>query len=580
MQKISNNCVFDEFSETSSEDWVLAINKELKGADFDSKMIWKTLEGINVKPFYRSDDLNNTFEKLYTNNLKQSANWEVSQEIILSTITKTYNLILEAIKNGADSISLIIPENIEKQLIELISKLNKTKIKIRLFFDCEINKIEILPTSENIELIYNIDYLTYVVTNNIAISESAIKNEISGFINRNSGFNNRKIISVNSFEYSNFGFDAVTELSYTLAIASEYLSIFDDNGIKPKDFSRNITFNFGISSNYFFEIAKLRAFRFLWQKLIEAYTGKINLLSDVNIHSITTEWDNIKYDSYNNVLRATTQAMSAVIGGANSVVVKPFDLTYKSQNEISNKISRNIQLILKDEAHLGKVIDIAHGSFYIESLTAEMIKKTWELFLKIEENGGFIKLAESGEIINKLIDVRNLRLKNISSQKETLLGVNKFPNINENPNNNLHNTKKINASSGFENLKTKVNKLKNKPEVFLLTFGNLSQQRARAFFASNFFSCANFKITDNACFSDINEGIKCALNSSAQVVTICSSDEEYKVTIPLICEKLKNKKILVLAGNPKSMIESYKNFGVQYFIHAKSDMISEVNSIL
>ncbi len=237
------------------------------------------------------------------------------------------------------------------------------------------------------------------------------------------------LIGVNGYFFQNAGATLLQELAFSLAIANEYLYRLSELGINVNDIAKHISFNIGVASNYFMEIAKIRALRYLWTKLLEAYDIKDNM--EINIHAITSNYNKTAYDPYVNILRSTTEAMSAVIGGVDSLTVRPFDAVYKSPDAFSQRIARNIQLILKEEAHFDKVIDPAGGAYYIESLTNSFIQEGWKFFMQLQEQGGYIASFKSGKIQEMIETTQQKRDMNIAMRQEILLGTNQYPNLKE-----------------------------------------------------------------------------------------------------------------------------------------------------
>ena len=421
--------LFDEFPAISTTEWENAILKELKGAGYEKKMIWKTSEGFDVKPFYRNEDLEgNPYVNQQSN--RQSAlrgyktysnNWEISQEIPVENPVDANKLALEALSGGADSVTFVFRKDKISgkstflkltDFLKLIENINLETTTIRfesgkkttalISLLKEIVKQKKLD-SQKLKIIFNYDpigYLTikgnyYLNNENIFAYSATMLNEVI------EQFPNIKLLGINGKYFNNAGATITHELAYSLAIASEYLSLLSENGIDIKTVANQITFNFGVGSNYFMEIAKLRSARVLWEKLLEAFLPQNSEIIPMNIHCITTDWNKSRYDHYSNLLRQTTEAMSAIIGGTQSLTVRPFDAVFGKTGEFSQRLARNLQIILKEEAHLDKVADAAGGSYYIENLTKKIIAQSWKLFLEIEEKGGYIKAFKDGFIQEK-----------------------------------------------------------------------------------------------------------------------------------------------------------------------------------
>ena len=340
------------------------------------------------------------------------------------------------------------------------------------------------------------------------------------------------------------------------------------------------------------EIAKFRAARFLWAKFTEAWDLEPSIAGKLVIHATTSRWNKTIYDPYVNMLRSTTESMSAVLGGADSITVEPFDKVFREKSSLySNRIARNTQLVLKEEAYFDKVSDPAAGSYYIESLTGALIEAAWELFLQTDEKGGFYDAFKTGFVQDTIGKTASERDHYIASRRDVLLGTNKYPNSEEkvldNIDLNVVNPGRIEAgdvlaqpliqyrgAQSFEELRLKTERFRGgAPAVFLLTYGDPAMRKARAGFASGFFGCAGFRIIDNLGFSTPAEGAKASVDSGARIVVVCSSDDEYPGIIPEIAGELKEKTILVVAGYPKESIGQLEEAGVKYFIHMKSNIL-------
>jgi len=328
----------------------------------------------------------------------------------------------------------------------------------------------------------------------------------------------------------------------------------------------------------------------LYLKIIEQYkTSKLSV-AKMKIHSETAAYNQTIYDPYVNMLRTTTEAMSAVLGGTDSLTIQPFNIQFDEANPFSERIARNQQVILKKESYLDQVADPSAGSYYIESLTNSIIEAAWQLFLETEEKGGYFKAFKAGFIQESIKKTAQKRDTNIAGRQEILLGTNQYPDFKERAkdrikiksrkagasadcNNKIAEPIKIyRAGEAFEELRLNTENSGKTPGVFLFTYGNIGMRKARATFSTNFFSCAGFEVIDNNGFPSVKEGIEAALKSGAEIIVICSSDEEYPIISKEIAEGLKDK-IIVIAGYPKDSLEQIQSFGINYFIHMRSNVL-------
>jgi methylmalonyl-CoA mutase len=313
----------------------------------------------------------------------------------------------------------------------------------------------------------------------------------------------------------------------------------------------------------------------------------------MDIHCVTSEWNKTVYDPYVNLLRTQTEAMSAILGGTNSLTVEPFDIVFRQPDEFSERIARNQQLILKEEAYFDKVADPGAGSYYIETLTNLIAENAWKLFLEIEEKGGFLACLKTGYIQKKLTDSAEKRVSDVASRKAILLGTNQYPNIREKisesvdlkkvfnekaviGDKNIEPVRRVRGSLRYDELRIAVDKAARRPVVFLLPIGNPAMRKARSQFSANFFGCAGYEIIDNQGFENTDEAVGKAIESKADIVVICSSDEDYLVFAPDIFTRLKDKAIIVVAGNPSS-IDELKSKGLENYIHVRSNVVEILN---
>ncbi|MDE5850181.1 MAG: methylmalonyl-CoA mutase small subunit, partial [Muribaculaceae bacterium] len=311
----------------------------------------------------------------------------------------------------------------------------------------------------------------------------------------------------------------------------------------------------------------------------------------MTVHAVTSEFNMTIYDAHVNLLRSMTETMSAALAGVDSIETLPFDLIYTTPDEFSERIARNQQHLLRDESHLDKVVDPAGGSYYIETLTCSIAAQAWKVFNDVEDNGGFYEMLKKGEIQAKVNESGVKRHLDVARRKEILLGTNQYPNVNEFA---LDKIKKDGAACGcgcgeavdgavqylnfdraasqFEQLRLDTERAANRPKVFMLTIGNLAMRLARAQFSGNFFGCAGYEIIDNNGFATVKEGVDAAVEKGADVVVLCSSDDEYAQYAPEAFKELAGRAEFVVAGAPACMDE-LKAQGIENFIHVRVNVL-------
>ena len=406
--------LFGQFPPVSTKEWLDKINADLKGADFNKTMVWKTNEGFEVQPFYRSDDLNGIKharsvpgEFPFVRGTRNDNKWLVRQNIDVKCYEEANKKALDVLMKGVDSLGFkltdpekILPEKIEtllnaihpesieinfategkakeivQYLIEVIKKRGIDLKSIRGSVEADpigrlmVNGKLCVPVKEGL------DYLAQLM------ADSA---PLTGF----------RVLQVNAANFSNAGADIVKELAFAISLGNEYMSQLTDRGISIDTAASKTGFTFAIGSNYFMEIAKLRAARLLWSTVVKAYNPASLEACRMNILSVTGNWNKTVYDPYVNMLRTQTEAMSATLGGTDSLVVSPFDSAFAEPDTFSERIARNQQLLLMEEAHFDKVADPGSGSYYIENLTSMIAESAWKLFLDVENEGDFSKRSK------------------------------------------------------------------------------------------------------------------------------------------------------------------------------------------
>lgn len=608
--------LFKEFPPVPTEIWESRIKTDLKGADYSKRLIWKTNEGIDVKPYYRTEHLTslNYLDTCpgdfpYTRGAFADNDWDIRQNILVEKYDESNKKALHFISRGINSIGfdLIKKKKItHEQLAHLVKHLNIDSVVLnfiignRARFIAEFLSNEII--SGKIDPYRIKGSVDYDPLGELTFKGKFYDNEKTDFTQLQSLVNFAeanlpcyRVISIDGIKFNNAGASVVQELGFCLAIGSEYLSKLTDLGLSLKNITRHLQFNFGIGSNYFMEIAKLRAARLLWAKIVETYGADDNKLARTYIHSETSGWNKTIYDPYTNILRTTTESMSAILGGTNSLTVKPYDCIYKQPSEFSERIARNIQHILKEESYFNKVSDPSAGSYYIENLTDLIAERAWNIFRSIENMGGYVEALKKGYIQSMIENTVAERNKNIATRDEILLGTNRFPNLNEvirteidlsiafSQNINNKEPDEIQpvlikrGAEEFEKLRLQTENSKTgRPKVFMFTYGDPVIRRERSTFAGNFFACGGYEVHDNIGFSSVDEGINEAIRCKPDIIVICSSDDEYTVIAPEIYQKLKNKALIVIAGVPES-INELKETGIGHFIHRRVNIIEELN---
>ena len=405
--------LFKEFSEVSSKEWKQKIQADLKGADYNDTLIWKTNEGIDIKPFYHSDE----FASLPNVSTSKATQWQICETIFVADVEKSNHHAKEYLNKGAQSIKFIIPSE-DISIASLLNgiDLNKTLLFFELQFMSSDYVKQLTESASKEKTIIQTD-----IIGNLAKSGNWFTNLQEDHTQFEAIVNRTTTISIDLTLYQNAGATMVQQLAYALAHSNEYL-----NYLKNKE-TLKIIFNVSVGTNYFFEIAKLRALRILWKTLASEYGNT----SDCHIFARPTKRNKTLYDYNTNLLRTTTECMSAILGGADTINNLAYDALYHKTNEFGNRISRNQLLVLKHESYFDKVNNPADGTYYIESLTQQLAEKALELFKDIETNGGFLKQLKEGVIQRKIKESAEKEQTQFNNGEEVLLGTNKHPNPND-----------------------------------------------------------------------------------------------------------------------------------------------------
>ena len=600
--------LFSDFPPVSTQEWMDKITTDLKGADFEKKLIWKTNEGFNVRPFYRNEDLEplkylgslpGEFPYVRSNSTK-SNEWKVRQEISVTDIQSANKKAHELLNNGVDSLGFHFDGEAlisESNLVALLKGIVVEAIEIN-FTTSHGNKklVEALTAAlkqlkckaADVNGSINLDPLgKLTITGSSCSTIESLFDYTKEVVEAAKAFPKFKTISVNARHFNNAGSTIVQELAFGLSMGAEYLNQLTTRHLTIDQSANTIKFNFGVGSNYFMEIAKFRAARLLWAKIVEAYKPASIDACRMHIHAETSEWNKTVFDPNVNMLRTQTEAMSAALAGVESITVLPYDVTFKASDIFSERIARNQQLLLKEESHFDKVVDVAGGSYYIESLTDSIATEAWKLFLEIEEKGGYLAALNAGFIQQQVKTSATMRNKNIATRRENLLGTNQFPNTNETM---LPRIEKkgtccsqkaqttvdpivlFRGAEQFESLRLATEKAAHRPKVFMLTYGNLAMRLARSQFSGNFFGCAGYQIIDNLGFETVEAGVAAAKAAKADIVVLCSSDDEYAEAAPAAYKALNGAAQFVVAGAP-ACTEELKAQGIQNFINVKSNVL-------
>ena len=602
--------LFTEFVAPTTQEWLDKIQVDLKGADFQKRLVWRTNEGFNVQPFYRREDLANlkTPDALpgefpfVRGNKKNSNEWYVRQNIEASDAKAANAKALDILNKGIDSLGFHIPgKAVSMETIEtLLEGIYCDIIEVN-FSTCQRHSLELAEILKSYwqkkgydkeKIVGSIEWdpmKKMLLKGKDVSAVLAFGPKLAESLKE---YPNFRGIAVHSDALNNAGAYIVQELGYALAWGNEYLQQLTDAGVDVDIAAKSIKFNMGVSENYFMEIAKFRAARLLWAQIVKLYEPKCDCARKMIVNATTSTYNQTLFDSYVNLLRSQTEAMSAALGSVHSMVLTPFDAPYEEATDFSERIARNQQLLIKEESHFDRIVDPSAGSYYIEHLTDALAQEAWKIFLKVEEEGGFLAAIKAGTIQDDINATNIKRHGDAAKRKEFLLGTNQFPNFTEKSEGKkaykhhcgcggVHHQGEENVAfkaiettrlaADFENLRIHTEETKV-PTAFMLTIGNLAMRQARAQFSCNFLACAGYKVIDNHGFKTVEEGVDAALEAKADIVVICSSDDEYaEYAIPAF-KYLNGRAMFVVAGAPACM-EDLKAAGIENYIHVKCNVL-------
>lgn len=406
----TSNRLFEEFDAVSSKQWKQQIQYELKGADFNETLVWESPEGIKVKPFYHAD------EKLDFLPASASEPFSICQEIFVFDVEKSIRRANDSVNRGAESLRFVVSDE-KIDVAQLIAGLPSEKLT--LYFDLKffsidfVTKLDKSLQGRHFDVFANIDPVGHLVADGNWFGKT---DDYETLKKLSAQVKNTSIFSVDARIYQNAGANIVQQLAYSLLHATEYFNRM------PID--KTMLVQVSVGPNYFFEIAKLRALRILFGLV----STEFGITSDIHILATPSKRNKTLYDYNVNMLRTTTECMSAVLGGADAVCNLPYDALYHKSNEFGERISRNQLLILKHESYFDKVANASDGAYYIENLTAQLASQALLLFKEIEAQGGLVAKLKDGTIQRKIKESAEKEQALFDSGKEILIGTNKHPN--------------------------------------------------------------------------------------------------------------------------------------------------------
>jgi methylmalonyl-CoA mutase len=564
---MASNHLLQEFPPVSTESWEEVIRKDLKGADYAKKLMWQTEEGLAVEPYYRAEDLAGldylnaapgSFP--YVRGTRATADWRIREEIDETDAEKANQAASSAILAGAEEIAFC---NVEiKSASDLrILLANLPEIPVHLQNADESLMRLLIEKKPSSAVSTGMDPFTNLLL--AAEIVSAASRTLLPF-------------TIHGEKLDEAGATAVQEVGFTLAAGIDFLAAMQSAAVDINRAAASITFSFAIGSSYFFQIAKLRAFRMLWALAVESFGGTKES-AKARVHARTSRWNETIYDPHVNILRATTEAMSAAIGGADSISVAPFDECYKKPEEASRRMARNAQILLKQEALLCRVSDPGGGSYCIEVFTDFIAREAWKAMQEIEAVGGYQKAQADGHMTRALEQSLAAKEKAVLQRRRIFTGTSQHANLSEKALERIDPSRPRDVRRGaeiYEQLRLRTERATaasgKTPRVLLAEIGDVKMRSARSNFAANFFGCAGFEIVTQRF-----DNVDAMAENEADIIVLCSSDPEYPALAAALMATLtalKRNTPVIIAGYPDS-VEQLKALGVADFIHVRSNPI-------
>jgi methylmalonyl-CoA mutase len=642
------------------ETWKETVEKSLKGKPYE-KLFSKTYEGIQLKPIYTREDLSSLehieqypgfshYVRGTSVNGYVKEPWAISQEIFAESPEQWNEIVKHDLSKGQTEIHLVLDKlpfwvNTVEDLETMFAGIPLTDYSIRIDAgDCSLPFVSLFKAFiEKHQLSFSklrgtigMDPLGSLIESGQTNFSLSTLYDVMADITRwsHEHFPYIKTIMIHGEPYHHAGANVVQELAFAFATAVEYIRELMARGLTIDEVAPNMSFSFAIGSHFFMEIAKLRAARLVWSNIIQAFNGNKESQKLV-IHARTSYFTKTVHDPYVNMLRSTTEAFAAVVGSANSLHVSPFDEPIRPADEFSRRIARNTQLILLEESHLGKVIDPAGGSYFVETLTHQIAEEAWKLFQQIEIKGGMVQALQDGFVQTEVKKVADKRLEQVKMRNEKIVGTNFYANLAEpvmkkeklqkerttevlnkdivkqlknefaskrfvkpaftmverkasaqDIRKALHSETLIiqplnrwRLAEPFEQLRAAslqhLEKTGSRPKVVLLNIGTIPQYKPRADFITGFFETGGFEVKSNIGREVSDETLEELVSEGTHFI-ICGTDDMYKDWVPNLAVKLKKEHPsirLYVAGKQAPDIEqAFILSGIDGFIHMKSNV--------
>jgi len=593
---MSTPSLFDAFPSISAEEWQQALEKTLKGRP-TSSLNWDTGEGFMLKPYYRQADMGVQEQAFPAKRGGQfnaaDTGWQAVEEMQMEGGEWESKIAQMAEAEIHSAFLYQTGGELPTPIGEILSKfpLQQTALHLSLESSPSLLAADIYMALSTQRV--KADLLTGTLTNDpinkalasgrtpSTVSLTHIEAGVTAFSAspwfRGAGLDLQYIAEQ--------GGTLTQQLAVALASVVAYFDFLEQSGseVSKEQLVENLAVTFAVGTSFPLEIAKLRAFRMLFVQLLDSY--KIEAADEKLpfIRSRISPWHYANYDPHNNLLRATTAAMAAIIGGTQALSIPPFDILQTGGTTTSARLARNIQHLLTHESYLDRVTDPAGGSFYIEQATLSLAEAAWGLFQQIEGAGGLLAAAEKGLISAWIQESAAKKQAEIAKQKRVQVGVNKYPNAKESYPELAVTADDLRAAAPFERLRQRADTHAatsgKRLKAFLLLFGDVRMRNARSQFARNLLGVAGMEVLESQSPNEVEKGIKEALESRPNVIVLCSSDADALAQGPGLVRQLRDgypDAALFLAGKP----EGWENLGVDDTIAARMNVLTFLNGWL
>jgi methylmalonyl-CoA mutase len=600
--------------------WRKTVEAELKGVPFEKKLVTRTPEGAVLQPLYTRLDVADLpdlaqapgvapFLRGTRASRTAARRWECGQEIPAATPAEFNRALRVALMGGQNSVSLPagliragagdVGQALQGVAIDCVPVHLETGALPRPL------AMDYLAAADRVHVPYakltgsvTADPLAaWVKTGSLGAPLAEQLDALAEWTSwAQSNAPALRTVGVSTVAWSEAGATATQELAFALAAGVEYLRELARRDVAVATTAGRVRFTFAVGAQFFPEIAKFRAFRLIWARALAAF-GAGDAAKDVIVHARTGTWNKTLHDVHVNMLRVTTEACSAVLGGVDSLHISPYNEVGGAADEMAQRIARNVHTLLAEEFHFTDTSDPAGGSWYIENLTDDFARRAWKLFQEIEALGGYAAALRAG-MPQKLVGASAAEKDEaVSKRRMGLIGTNLFPNLREKPTvvkasdagavagatgcDEIMTVKARRAAEGFEELRRASDRFAQRtgarPKVFVAKMGPVKQHKARADFTAGFFAVGGFELAGKEAFDSAGAAAKAAVDSGAPIVVLCSTDETYPELVPAFGAALKTAKpevAFVLAGLPMEATTgaTFRGAGVDAFIHIRTNV--------